>query len=96
MLENPGEQIKKIRTEKGLSQDRFGRKIGVSGKTISAYETGRIHPPLKVLDKISQTYSTTIQIPNIKTKEMLLEKLEQIQLQMETMKDTLKNSELQE
>jgi DNA-binding XRE family transcriptional regulator len=29
-----------------MSQDRFGKKIGVSGKTISAYETGKITPTL--------------------------------------------------
>ncbi|MBI2620830.1 helix-turn-helix transcriptional regulator [candidate division WWE3 bacterium] len=45
---------------KNLSQRRFANKIGVSSKTISAYETGKILPPLKVLDKIASTYKIPI------------------------------------
>jgi len=41
-----------------MSQERFGKKIGLSGKTISAYETGKCVPPLKILEKISEEYST--------------------------------------
>jgi transcriptional regulator with XRE-family HTH domain len=51
-----GDQIKKLRLKLNISQDRFGKKIGVSGKTISAYETGKITPSLDILDKISSEY----------------------------------------
>jgi transcriptional regulator with XRE-family HTH domain len=51
------DQIKKIRNNRQLSQHRFGKKVGLSGKTISAYETGRVVPPYKVLEKISTTYN---------------------------------------
>lgn len=53
-------KIKTIREKKGLSQERFGSKIGVSGKSVSAYENGRCRPPLKVLEAISETYDTTV------------------------------------
>lgn len=42
-----------------MSQRRFGMKIGVTGKTISAYETGRCNPPLKILERISREYDVT-------------------------------------
>lgn len=50
-------KIKEIREDLKLSQERFGKKIGVSGKTISAYENGRAIPSLKVLDTISEVYN---------------------------------------
>jgi len=54
-----GRKIREIREQKNLSQDRFGKKIGKTGKTICAYESGRCSPPLKVLEDISQVYDAT-------------------------------------
>lgn len=48
-----GYQIKQLRLKLNMSQDRFGKKIGITGKTVSAYETGKIIPSLEVLNKIS-------------------------------------------
>lgn len=50
------QKIRKLREKLNLSQDRFGKKIGLSGKSISAYESGRCVPSLKILEKISQVY----------------------------------------
>jgi len=59
-MQNVGEMIKQIREERNLSQKRFGRKIGLTGKSISAYETGRCSPPLKVLENISNVYDVSL------------------------------------
>ncbi|MFZ2664518.1 MAG: helix-turn-helix transcriptional regulator [Patescibacteria group bacterium] len=59
MKVNLGKKIKDVRERNNLSQERFGKKIGKSGKTISAYEKGRCTPSLKVLDLISQTYDVS-------------------------------------
>jgi transcriptional regulator with XRE-family HTH domain len=50
-------KIRILREKRGLSQDRFGNKIGISGKSVSAYENGRCTPPLKVLESISRVYN---------------------------------------
>jgi len=55
-----GNKIKEIRETKGLSQERFGKKIGMTGKSISAYETGKCTPPLKILENISNVYGTAV------------------------------------
>lgn len=55
-----GKRIKEIRDHKNMSQERFGTKIGLSGKTISAYENGKAIPPLYVLEKIEKTYNEYI------------------------------------
>jgi len=52
-------KIKQVREQRNLSQERFGKKVGKTGKTISAYEHGRCHPPLRVLEEISQVYDVT-------------------------------------
>jgi transcriptional regulator with XRE-family HTH domain len=44
--------IKQLRKDKGLSQDRLGRKVGVTGKAISAYEKGYVSPSIDVFFKI--------------------------------------------
>ena len=54
-----GKRIREIREQKNLSQDRFGKKIGKTGKTICDYESGRCVPPLRVLEEISQVYDAT-------------------------------------
>ena len=70
-----GSKIKAIRTGKNMSQERFGEKVGLSGKAISCYETGRIVPPLKVLESISNEYNVPITSVSNKYKVMLREKL---------------------
>jgi transcriptional regulator with XRE-family HTH domain len=69
-------QLRDIRISRNLSQERFGKKIGKSGKTISAYESGRISPTLKVLDSISQVYDVTFLYVKKNKREQLKEKLE--------------------
>ena len=69
-------QLRDIRISKNLSQERFGKKIGKSGKTISAYESGRISPTLKVLYSISQVYDVTFLYVKKNKREQLKEKLE--------------------
>ncbi|HAV15593.1 MAG TPA: hypothetical protein DCX25_04665 [Candidatus Pacebacteria bacterium] len=48
-----GKRIREARNRAGLSQQQLASAIGVSDKTISAYEVGRVDPPLESLDKLS-------------------------------------------
>lgn len=57
------ENIKKARIASGLSQKDLAYKLGVSDKTISAYETGRAIPPTPTLSKIAKI--TNIQVSDI-------------------------------
>lgn len=47
------DKIKKAREESKLSQLQVGVALGVSDKTISGYESGRISPPIDKLQKIA-------------------------------------------
>jgi len=48
------ERIKKAREEAKLSQLQVGVALGVSDKTISGYESGRISPPIDKLQKLAE------------------------------------------
>ena len=52
-------KIKVLRQKLNLSQDRFGKKIGVTGKAVSSYETGRCTPSLRTLERIAEAYNTS-------------------------------------
>ncbi len=91
MPEHIGKKIKKIRDGYNLSQDRFAKRIGLSGKTISAYERGRTSPPLKVLDKISSIYNTPIVNMNDVHKYELRSKINNIESELLHLKELLKD-----
>lgn len=48
------DRIRKARLEAGLSQTDLGNAIGLSDKSISAYEKGRATPPVSKLKRISE------------------------------------------
>lgn len=52
-LENIGTKIKEIRKEKKLSQEELATLCGCSRTLISAYESGRVIPPLDKIEKIA-------------------------------------------
>lgn len=87
-----GQQIRKVRIANDLSQGRFAKRVGISPQSISAYETGKVKPPLKVLEKISAEYSITFSLPNLETKEDILKTIKKVSAQLEQLKDTLENS----
>lgn len=87
-----GKKIRNIRDELNMSQDRFGKKIGVSGKTISSYETGRISPPLSVLEKISTEYNISLVQITTENKKSLEQTLENIQNYLNELKSALNQS----
>ena len=47
-----GERVKKVRLDHNLSQEEFGKKIGVSKVTICGYENGTRTPTMKSFLKL--------------------------------------------
>ena len=91
MPKNPGKEIKKLREELDLSQQRFAEKVGLSGKTISAYETGKIIPPLRVMEKIAKTYNFDFnEDQKFMTKEKVLNTIRDIRNQLADIEKSLK------
>jgi len=55
-----GKRIKQVREEARLSQLQVGVALGVSDKTISGYESGRIMPPVDKLISLADLFKKPI------------------------------------
>jgi len=49
-----GKRIQKARKEFGLSQADLAYRMGISAQSISAFESGRVIPDFKYIEKIAQ------------------------------------------
>ena len=55
--------IKEFRQSQGLSQPKLAKALGIGVSTIGGYETGKINPSQKVLDKIREVYGVDLNAP---------------------------------
>ncbi|KPU42131.1 HTH-type transcriptional regulator ImmR [Oxobacter pfennigii] len=55
-----GERLKEIRIESKLTQEELGDMVGVSGNTISKYETGDREPSLDILTRIANYFNVSL------------------------------------
>jgi repressor LexA len=53
-------RLKELRAKKVLSQKDLGSLIGLSDKTISAYENGRNAPDFEILKKLSRVFGVSV------------------------------------
>ena len=54
-----GEKMKKIRTEKGLSQKEVAKRLGVSQPSYAQYESGKRKPKFETIQKIAKALEVT-------------------------------------
>lgn len=58
---NFGEQVRELRTRKGLTQDELAKMLGVSRRTIVSYELGTTYPRFKsVYDKLAECLDVNV------------------------------------
>ena len=48
-----GNNIKRIRTQKGMTQKQLGDLLGISVQTVSAYESGRRRPKMETIERFA-------------------------------------------
>lgn len=92
-MKSLGNKIKIARKSIGLSQQDLARYMKVTNKTISAYEVGRTSPPLTMLKKISLIVQKPLSYFDDKatvSKEELLQKIKQIEQELNEVKKYLK------
>ena len=54
-----GERIKHLRDLRGLSQEKFGEKVGVTQQYVGALESGKRNPGPALVFMISKKFSTS-------------------------------------
>lgn len=58
--------LKEVRLNHNMSQKRLALKLGISSKTVSAYESGRIMPSITVINKLSRMFGVSFSNDYIK------------------------------
>ena len=82
-------QIKVLRCSLNLSQERFGKKLGISGKSISAYETGRCVPTLRVVKQMAKEFNADFTEMSNESKTFLDKKMEELEESLTQLKVAL-------
>ena len=59
-LINIGKFIAELRKETGLTQEQLGKKIGVTNKTVSRWETGVYLPPADALLALGELFNVSV------------------------------------
>ena len=55
-----GNTIRKVRENRNLTQVQLGEQIGVSGKTVSKWETGKGLPEVSLMMPLCETLNITV------------------------------------
>lgn len=84
-----GAYLKELRKEKGITQEELAEQLGVSGRTISRWETGFNMPDISLLVEIAEFFD--VSIPEIIKGERKSENMnEEVKEVAETMSDYAK------
>lgn len=90
-----GQKIKSARKIKRITQEDLAKAIGVSDKSISAYESNRANPPLDVVEKIANATNQHLGFFLEETIESsILSKLREVEIQFKEIKKLLKKEKL--
>ena len=54
-----GDKIKKLRKEKGLSQNELGKIVNMQGRYIGKYELNQVKPTLDAIIKLSKALNVS-------------------------------------
>lgn len=55
-----GRYIASMRKQKGMTQEQLGERLGVTGKTISRWETGKYMPDIDKLQELSAFFNVSL------------------------------------
>ena len=84
-----GAFLKDLRKDKGITQEQLAEELGVSGRTISRWETGKNMPDISLLVEIAEFFD--VSIPEIIKGERKSENMkEEVKEVAETMSDYAK------
>ncbi len=57
-----GEEVRRLRIERGLSQQELAGRMGLPQSAIARLEAGRVEPRLSTLDRVAQTLGVELAV----------------------------------
>ena len=60
-MNNIGKNIKKWRSEKGITQDQLAEKLHVTRQAVSNWETGKTQPDLETLSALAECFEISVE-----------------------------------
>lgn len=60
-MANIAKNIKRLRTEKGITQEAFSKTVNVSRQAISSWETGRTQPDIEMIGTLAEALGVSIE-----------------------------------
>lgn len=60
-MNNIGKSIKKLRTEKGLTQDQLAENLHVTRQAVSNWETGKTQPDIETLSALAECFEIPVE-----------------------------------
>lgn len=59
-MQKTGRFLKELRKQNNMTQEELGKRVGVTNKTVSRWETGKYMPPIECLKLLSDIYQISI------------------------------------
>src|SRR3989304_7723719 len=85
------QRLKTARVIAQLSQSDLAEKLGISPKTVSAYEQGRVIPPVPTLQKIAEITDQPVDFFMDKKKNIGDDEITRLENKLEVIINELKN-----
>jgi HTH-type transcriptional regulator/antitoxin HipB len=57
-----GEEVRRLRAERGLSQQELAERIGVTQSVVARLEAGGVEPRLSTLDRVAQALGVELEV----------------------------------
>jgi len=57
-----GEEVRRLRTERGLSQQELAERMGVTQSVVARLEAGGVEPRLSTLDRVAQALDVELAV----------------------------------
>lgn len=57
-----GEDVRRLRTERGLSQQELAERMGVAQSVVARLEAGGVEPRLSTLDRVAQALGVELEV----------------------------------
>ncbi len=88
-----GNFLKELRKEKNLTQEQLAEQLGISGRTVSRWETGSNMPDISLLVELAEFYDVSIPeiIDGERKSETMKEEVKETALKLEDYTEMINN-----